>query len=81
LIEKWFSGEFGRYSYSSRIDGETEKVMKLTSIRPWTGDIVDRSYFTDKRYEKYRQPGNIKIPFWLKPVKYYKGPAWYQKNC
>ncbi len=39
-----------------------------------------RSYFTDKKYEKYRQPGNIKIPFWLKPVKYYKGAAWYQKE-
>ncbi|TFG42577.1 MAG: beta-galactosidase, partial [Bacteroidia bacterium] len=46
----------------------------------WTGDIVDRSYFTDSKYEKYRQPGNIKIPFWLKPVKYYKGAAWYQKD-
>lgn len=47
---------------------------------PWTGDIIDKSYFTDARYEKYRQPGNIKLPFWLKPVKYYKGPAWYQKE-
>ncbi len=46
----------------------------------WTGEIVDRSYFTSKKYEKYRQPGNIKIPFWLKPVKYYKGVAWYQKE-
>jgi hypothetical protein len=46
----------------------------------WTGEIVDKTYFTDKKYEKYRQPGNIKIPFWLKPVKYYKGAAWYQKE-
>src|SRR5699024_3366994 len=28
----------------------------------------------------YRQPGNIKVPFWLQPVKYYKGAAWYQKE-
>jgi hypothetical protein len=47
---------------------------------PWTGDIIDKSYFKDSKYEKYRQPGNIKIPFWLKPVKYYKGVAWYQKE-
>lgn len=47
---------------------------------PWTGDIVDRSYFVEKRYEKYRKEDNIKIPFWLKPVKYYKGAAWYQKE-
>jgi len=45
----------------------------------WTGTINDQSYFTEDRYEKYRQPGNIKIPFWLKPLKYYAGPAWYQK--
>lgn len=46
----------------------------------WTGTIVDSSYFYEDRYAKYRDPDNFKIPFWLKPVKYYKGPAWYQKN-
>jgi hypothetical protein len=46
----------------------------------WTGSIIDKSFFTDAKYEKYRQPGSIKIPFWLTPVKHYKGPAWYQKQ-
>ncbi len=46
----------------------------------WVGTIVDSSYFYEDRYAKYREPDNFKIPFWLKPVKYYKGPAWYQKN-
>ena len=46
----------------------------------WTGQIVDRSWFTDAKYEKYRQPGSVKIPFWLTPVKHYVGPAWYQKR-
>ena len=59
---------------------ENGKGDDVTLKTPWTGDIVDKSYFTDKKYEKYRQPGNIKIPFWLKPVKYYKGVAWYQKE-
>ena len=58
-------------------NGRGEEVKVNTD---WTGDIVDRSYFTAKKYERYRQPGNIKIPFWLKPVKYYKGAAWYQKE-
>ncbi len=58
-------------------NGKGEDVSLSTR---WTGDIIDKSYFTDKKYEKYRQPGNIKIPFWLKPVKYYKGAAWYQKE-
>lgn len=47
---------------------------------PWTGDVVDSSYFFDDEYAKYRQPDNIKVPFWLQPVKYYKGAAWYQKE-
>ena len=46
----------------------------------WTGLIVDRSWFTDPEYEKYRQPGSIKIPFWLTPKKRYVGPAWYQRQ-
>ena len=59
---------------------ENGKGDEVTLKTNWTGEIVDKSYFTDKKYERYRQPGNIKIPFWLKPVKYYKGPAWYQKE-
>lgn len=59
---------------------ENNKGDAVTLKTDWTGDIVDRSYFTDKKYEKFRQPGNLKIPYWLKPVKYYKGPAWYQKE-
>jgi Glycosyl hydrolases family 2, sugar binding domain/Glycosyl hydrolases family 2 len=59
---------------------ENGKGDEVTLKTDWTGEIVDRSYFTEKRYERYRRPGNIKIPFWLKPVKYYKGVAWYQKE-
>ena len=59
---------------------ENGKGYEVSVNTPWTGDIVDRSYFTEEKYAKYRQPGNIKIPFWLKPVKYYKGVAWYQKE-
>ncbi|MBN2500758.1 MAG: hypothetical protein JXB38_08280, partial [Anaerolineales bacterium] len=47
---------------------------------PWTGDIIDQSWFTEERYAPYRQPGNTKIPFWLQPKRYYKGAAWYQRE-
>jgi len=47
---------------------------------PWTGDIVDSSFFFEPKYAKYREPGNFKVPFWLQPTKYYKGAAWYQKE-
>ena len=59
---------------------ENGKGNEVTLKTDWTGDIVDRSYFTNEKYARYRQPGNIKIPFWLKPSRYYKGVAWYQKE-
>jgi hypothetical protein len=57
--------------------GFGEDVMLDTK---WTGQIVDRSYFTAPEYEKYRQPGNIKVPFWLQPDKHFVGAAWYQRD-
>jgi hypothetical protein len=80
IEQQWFSGEFIETVKLPGSLTENGKGNEVTLNTDWTGDIVDRSYFTDKKYEKYRQPGNIKIPFWLKPVKYYKGAAWYQKE-
>jgi len=53
---------------------------EITLNTPWTGQIVDSSYYKDPEYAEFRVPGNIKIPFWLQPDKYYKGVAWYQKE-
>ncbi len=52
----------------------------ITLKTPWIGQIVDSSFYKNPEYAKFREPGNIKIPFWLQPVKYYKGAAWYQKE-
>ena len=52
----------------------------VTVETKWTGDIVDKSWFTAPEYAKYRQPGNVKVPFWLQPEKYYAGAAWYQRD-
>ena len=78
--QHWYNGEFSETVKLPGSMAENGKGDEVTLNTLWTGDIVDRSYFTEKKYEKYRQPGNIKIPFWLKPVKYYKGAAWYQKE-
>lgn len=56
------------------------KGDSITIHTQWTGQIVDSSWFTSPEYETYRQPGNIKVPFWLQPETYYKGSAWYQKE-
>ena len=80
ILEKWYTGSFDETVKLPGSMTENGKGDEVTLKTPWTGDIIDKSYFIDKKYEKYRQPGNIKIPFWLKPVKYYKGAAWYQKE-
>lgn len=46
----------------------------------WTGGINDRSWFEAPEYAKYREAGNVKIPFWLQPERVYVGAAWYQRD-
>ena len=80
IREQWYSksltdrimlpGSLQEQGYGNDVDVNTQ----------WTGQIVDRSWFTAPKYEKYRQPGNIKIPFWLQPEKHYVGVAWYQRT-
>ena len=53
---------------------------EITVDTPWTGQIVDRSFFTQPRYAPYRLPGRVKVPFWLQPDRHYVGPAWYQRD-
>ncbi len=52
----------------------------VTMDTKWTGGIVDRSWFTAPEFAEYRQPGNIKVPFWLQPELYYAGAAWFQRD-
>ena len=47
---------------------------------PWMGDVKQSPWFTAPEYAKYRQLGNVKVPFWLQPDKYYSGVAWYQRD-
>ncbi|MVA75112.1 glycoside hydrolase [Auraticoccus sp. F435] len=46
---------------------------------PWTGLVVDRSFYTDERYAPYREPGAVSVPFWLQPRRYYRGAAWFSR--
>ncbi len=52
----------------------------ITVSTNWMGDIIDSTWFKSPEFEKYRHPGNVKIPFWLQPDKYYAGVAWYQRD-
>jgi hypothetical protein len=47
----------------------------------WTGNMWNDSlWYKADDMKKYRQKGNVKIPFWLSPTKVYAGSAWYQKK-
>ena len=52
----------------------------VTLETKWTGGIVDRSWFDAPAYAPYRQPGHVKVPFWLQPETTYAGAAWYQRD-
>lgn len=80
IDETWFARALAE---SIRLPGALQAQGfgdDVTLDTKWTGDIIDRSYFTDPRMAKYRQPGNIKVPFWLQPDKHYVGVAWYQRE-
>lgn len=62
---------------SLQVQGLGDEVSVKTQ---WTGQIVDYSWFTMPVYEKYRQPGNIKIPFWLQPYRHFVGAAAYRRQ-
>lgn len=80
LEQKWYTDTFGdRVSLPGSM-AENGKGDEVTLATQWVGNIVDSSYFHDEKYRKFRQPDHLKIPFWLKPVKHYMGPAWYQKE-
>jgi len=80
VTEQWYSqplankimlpGSIQEQGYGFDVDINTQ----------WTGLIIDDSWFKAPEYEKYRQKGNIKIPFWLQPEKHYVGVTWFQRK-
>lgn len=61
----------------SLVDNLKGEDISLTT--KFTASIYDSSWYFNPRMEKYRQLGNIKVPFWLTQNKYYVGAAWYQR--
>ncbi|WP_316798132.1 sugar-binding domain-containing protein [Pedobacter frigidisoli] len=77
---KWYSTVLPETVNLPGSMAENLKGDDITLKTKWTGSIYDSSYFFHPRLEKYRKPGNLKIPFWLTPAKHYTGAAWYQKD-
>ncbi len=80
ISDKWYADQL---TETIRLPGsmaENGIGNDISVNNEWTGTIVDTTWFYDEKYAKYRQPGNIKIPFWLQPEKHYIGVGWYQKE-
>lgn len=80
IKDKWYSRDLTDRIKLPGSMTTNSKGNDITLNTPWTGEIVDSGYFYKPEYAKYREAGNIKVPFWLQPEKYYKGAAWYQKT-
>lgn len=80
MTEQWYAVSLHDKVHLPGSMAENGKGEDIGLHTRWTGQIVDSSWYTSPRYRKYRQPGNIKIPFWLQPEKHYIGVAWYQKQ-
>ena len=79
--ENWFNANFNETIALPGSMAENGKGNDITVHTHWTGNMWNDSlWYKDPKMKKYRQKGNVKVPFWLTPVKEYKGAAWYQKT-
>jgi hypothetical protein len=78
--QRWYERKLGGQITLPGSTAENGFGDDISMDTKWTGQIIDKSWFTDAKYEKYRQPGSVKVPFWLTPLKHYVGHAWYQRT-
>ncbi len=80
IAEQWYNRNL---SATVKLPGSMAQNLlgdDITLETKWTGSIYDSSFYYNPKLEKFRQLGNIHIPFWLTPAKHYVGAAWYQKE-
>jgi beta-galactosidase len=75
--EQWFSHDLGD---NITLPGTLQAAGfgdDITGDTQWmSGSKWDRV----PQYSGYRKAGDVKIPFWLQPAKYYVGVAWYERE-
>lgn len=80
IEQEWFSKRMIDSIWLPGSMNENRKGDDVTLETQWTASIYDSTFFFNPRLEKYRKSDNLKLPFWLTPVKHYIGAAWYQKK-
>ena len=81
ISEQWFVNNLNDVIELPGSMAENGKGDDITVNTHWTGSMWNDSlWYKDPKYAKYREPGNVKVSFWLSPDKVYTGAAWYQKK-
>lgn len=80
ITERWYASQLSDRIVLPGSMTENRKGDNVTLHTEWTASIYDSSFFYNPRLEKFRQADNLKLPFWLTPVKYFVGEAWYQRD-
>lgn len=78
--EQWYNQTFNERINLPGSMPEKGKGDDVSIHTQWTGSLYDSSYYVNPRMAVYRQPGNMKLPFFLTPDKHYIGAAWYTKE-
>jgi beta-galactosidase len=79
--QRWFAKNL---SNEIQLPGNIESQGygdEITDQTKWTTSLIANLYWEKlTRYAKYRQLGNVKIPFWWQPERYYVGQSWFQRD-
>src|SRR5688572_28610666 len=79
ITDRWFQQTISEHRVTLPGSLQSQGLGDEPSLATrWIGQVADKSWYTDPRYAKYREPGNFKVPCWLLAARYYTGPAWYQ---
>lgn len=80
IQEKWYNRTLPGTIMLPGSMAQNNEGDNVTLYTKWTGSIYDSSFFFRPSLAKYRTANNLKLPFWLTPVKHYTGRAWYQQD-
>ncbi|UCD50538.1 MAG: hypothetical protein JSW27_23805, partial [Phycisphaerales bacterium] len=80
VVEAWYARELLEQLHLPGALQNQGFGNSITLDTEWTGAAKKETWLNEPRYEQYRQPDNIKVPFFLQPEKHYVGAAWYQRR-
>ncbi|KAA6300882.1 MAG: Beta-glucuronidase [Candidatus Ordinivivax streblomastigis] len=78
ITQKWYAQTLNDQIKLPGSMLENRKGDPVTAQTQWTSSMYDSTYYYSPAMAKYRQPGNVKFPFFLTPDFHYTGAAWYQ---